>query len=456
MPLSDIVNITVVTTNPGITAPGFGIALLLSYSATWVERTRTYSSYAGVLSDFAATTPEAQAAATYFGQQPAPQTLMIGRGALPPTTTWTIALEVVAATGTVYKVRIRDGVTNTTFQYTVAPADTNDLIIAGLKAAYDALALTHFTSSIAGGAGSHVLVLAAATPANWIGIEVFDVSVGAVGGLLKLTEGGADPGVATDLAAVNNESQAWYGLLMLFKSQAIALATATWVEANGKFFDVASADTACATDADSGATDTCHQIKAAARARTAADFHPRNDEFFDVAKVGRWFPINPGRDNWRLKTLSGPTPVKFTATQIVNLKAKYAGWYYVIGAGNSGVNVVGGDGKVGANEYIDVVRFIDWYTINLQVDLFNVLYQNEKVPYTDGGIATIEAAIRARNELGILAGGIAATPAPTVLVPKAANVPTSDKANRVLNNVSTTWTLAGALNTLNPTVQVLF
>jgi hypothetical protein len=188
----------------------------------------------------------------------------------------------------------------------------------------------------------------------------------------------------------------------------------------------------------------------AARVRTAPMYHSRNYEFLDVARAARFFAVNPGSDNWIYKSMSGVTPVVFTEQQKTNMKAKMCSWYYTLG----GVNVIGGEGKVSSGEYIDVVRGLDWYEARLGERIVNRLLSADKIPYTDGGIAIIENEVRAQNKEGIAAGLIAADPAPTITVPKAADVDAGDKTSRTLNNVFTSWTLAGAIDKLTVNVNV--
>lgn len=516
MALSDLISIVVSKTNPGITAPGFGIPLYPSYSATWAERTRSYKTLSAVGTDFATTTVEYQMANAAFAQSPSPQSIMFGRCANKPTATWTIGVATVVA-AQAYKIRIRNLNVNSTATYTAQVSTTwtlstayvvgnvvtndtgklyictvagtsagsggptgtglaitdggvtwnyvgagstgvtsNDAIMEGLRLAYNALSITTFTAALSGSSGSKLLVLTSAAAGNWIGIEVYDALVNGVGGLLTLLEGGSDPGVSADLTAIANESGNWYEFNMPFKSNTIALAAATWIEANQRLMLVSSADSVCATHALSGATDTIANIMSAARARTACEFHPRNDEFLDVCIAARFLPIAPGRDNWRAKTLSGPTPVALTATMVTNILAKQAGWYYVMGAtGGTGVNIIGGQGTVSDNEYIDVIRGLDWYTINLQVDLVNLEIQNEKIPYTQQGIDKVEGVFRARNEIAITAGVIRNDPPPTYTFPTSLSVATADRAARLLQGVATTFYLAGAINNIAATVQVL-
>jgi hypothetical protein len=471
MPLSDIATVNITAQNPGLTLAGFGILLITSASATWLERTRTYNNITGVAGDFATTTVEYQAANAVFAQSPSVPTIMIGRLANKPTQTFTIAIATVVNTaGTPYKVRLNNlssgaaGAGQGVFAtFTTVGADTNDSIVTGLVSAINALALPGVTATATGSVGSKVVTITLSV-GSWLGVEVLDIAAGAIGGLMTLTETTADPGITADLTAINTESSVWYGLNILFKSAAIIAAAASFVESNTKLFTPATADTLVATQALGVGSDIAQTLKSASRLRTGVFFHPRNDEFADCAQMGRFFPKNPGSENWRMKSLSGVTTVAFSATQTTNLKAKYCNYYYALsGAGNSNaINVIGGNGLVAFNEYIDVIRFRDWYVATLQTALVNLEYNSDKIPYTDAGISQIENVVRATNTQGISAGGISATgipqgyttPGPVVIVPSANSVPTADKTSRTLNNVNTAWVLAGAINNITVNAQV--
>lgn len=472
MPLSDIANITITTQNPGLTLAGFGIPMLPTPNASWVERTRTYNNPTGVLADWATTTPEYQWANAVFAQSPTVPTIMIGRCANKPSQVFTIALSTVVSTaGTPYKVRLNNlssGATgagvgvNATF--TTVGSDTNDSIVAGIVSAINALALSGVTAASTGSVSSKVCTITLSTAGAWLGVEVFDISAGAVGGLMLLAETTADPGITADLTAINTESSVWYGLGLIFHSSALILAAAGFAESNTKLFVAVTSDTAVPTTADGGASDVAHALKAASRLRTAPFFHPRNDEFADAAEMGVFFPVNPGGDDWCMKSMSGPTPAKYTATQITNMSAKYCNWYYSLSGANTtnAINVIGGTGLVSFNEYIDVIRFRDWYAATLQTALVNYRYSVNKIPYTDPGIAGLENIVRQVNQQGIDAGGINPTaippgftkPGPQITVPLVANVPTADKTSRTLNNLNTAWVLAGAINKINVNVAV--
>lgn len=123
MPLSDIVNVVVTTQNPGVTAAGFGVPLIVSQNAGWVERTRVYTKASDVLADFAASTPEYNAASKIFAQSPAPTRIRIGRANTSPVTQrWSVAV-VVAVLSSVYKVRLANAAnTESLASYTAVAA----------------------------------------------------------------------------------------------------------------------------------------------------------------------------------------------------------------------------------------------------------------------------------------------------------------------------------------------
>ncbi|MCT9127509.1 DUF3383 domain-containing protein [Cupriavidus gilardii] len=111
-----------------------------------------------------------------------------------------------------------------------------------------------------------------------------------------------------------------------------------------------------------------------------------------------------------------------------------------------------------AGEWIDVIRFRDWLAEQIKINVVSALVNasaNGKVPFTDGGIAIVTTAMRKALDLGVARNGIAPEeldedgrkiPSYTISAPLSANVPFNDKANRVLNDVSFTARLAGAIH----------
>jgi hypothetical protein len=516
MSLADIVNVSFTLSNPGVTAAGFGIPLIVSHTAAWAERTRTYSSLTAVGADFGAATPEYLAAQKMFAQTTGLQKLMIGRAANKPTqqydvgtnsqvanavyklrvaadngssvftsqecdytataaaswaagTAYTQGQLVVNDTPAKYYICITSGtsagsggptgasadITDNTVHWMYAGASatvgttTNDAIVYGLKLLVDELTapVMPVATSLQGAVGAKTFRMTANAAGTYFAVEVLDMA------FLSVAQNHADPGIAADLAAIKLASSAWYGLVTLYNSSLLVQAAAAWVEANTKLYIVASSDSAIATVAYVAAgADVFNKLRDAAYARTGPAFHTAPDDFFDAAEIARWFPINPGGDNWIYKTLPGVTIKVYTDTMITNITAKYANYY----ADFAGVNAVQGSGLVSAHEYIDVIRFRDWYVARLQERVANLLLDAEKVPFTDAGIALMETQVKAQNTEGVRAGGIAPnspdTPI-TVTAPTVADISTADKQARWLKGVASGWTLAGAINKLSVNVE---
>ena len=95
--------------------------------------------------------------------------------------------------------------------------------------------------------------------------------------------------------------------------------------------------------------------------------------------------------------------------------------------------------------------------------MFVTLAKNEKVPFTNGGIAQIGAQVTAALQASVTDGLIASsrpnaitgdeeTPAFTVTVPNVADISAIDRAARIIpasNPISFEGTLAGAIHTVN-------
>ena len=451
-----IIDVTVVVQNPGVTAAGFGVPLILTPRATWTERTRVYKSIDAVLSDWAATTPEYFAAAACFAQDPAPSKIMIGRAIGVPTKIVDIAIEVVA-NSTVYALKCWKAGVLQVATYTSGAGATDVAIVAGLKAAFNALAAPDMGATAATVLyDTAKLRITADAPGNFFAVEPVNQSVpGALCTAMSIEETTANPATttATDLAAIKLESNDWYGLVLLDKSAAIVDDAAGWIENNTKIFVPAMIDSAIATDADSGATDEAHELKAASRKRTAVFFHPRAQEFADAAEEGAFFAIDPGSDDWTLKELSGVTDVRYTDTQTTNLTAKNCNWYQTMG----NLGSIGGEGMVASGQYIDVIRDVDqmcaWYQeaiVNLKLQLANM---GLKLPLTDAGILKVKAVLDAVNKKGVKAG-IVAEGTDSISVPKAADVSSTDKGTRTLPNCNISWELAGAIHHIKVNVAV--
>lgn len=259
--------------------------------------------------------------------------------------------------------------------------------------------------------------------------------------------------VENDLDAIEASNSDWYALASISRDFQTVLSIASWVEARVKLFGTTSSDpniiNLSASDDNSSIA---YELYSSGFVRTFLMYHQDSDDDYpECAWFGRVLPLEPGSETWKFKTLNSISYSNLSTTQSLNARNKKANTYEFIG----GVGITR-EGTISQGEFIDIIRGVDWLTARIQEFVYSVLVRNNKVPYTDSGIALIEAEVRRALELGISNDFIATTPQYTVTVPRASEVPPNDKANRVLNNVRFQATLAGAIHavTINGTVSV--
>lgn len=314
---------------------------------------------------------------------------------------------------------------------------TNDVICARLVQALNDVVGKNYTAVQTVGAGETDTVTITATAAgDWFSLEIADTVY------MSISQTHVDPGVATDLTAINLYDADWYSLdtSALGNSNAIVLAAAAWIEAVKKIYVPTLSDSAVITAAVLG-SDTADDLHTLAYARTGAIYHPSPASFAGAAWNGNVLPLDPGSETWKFKTLAGVAPTTFTATHRVNLRAKKCNFY----ERTAGINLTY-DGTTSDGNFIDVARGLDWLDNDMSSAVFEVLAGAPKVPFTNAGIALIEAAVRASLKRAesrtIIDAGW------TVTVPKVADVSAANKVIRNLPDVKFSATLAGAVHTV--------
>jgi len=434
--LTDYVTITITQNTVGITRAGFGVPMILSATAAYTERIRFYTDLASVAVDFAVTTSaEYLAANAMFSQNPAPPRIAIGRSALKPTQiTQLTAVNPTGNLNYVYKLTVRGkGFADTVVTFTSDGTPTDAEYAAGIVAALNGVASKNYTAT---GAASPVSVTGT-NPGDWFSIEVGDPAT------QKATMTHADPGVATDLAAIALENSSWYALYTLYNSKLYAIAAAGWIESAGlKIYVCESQDTNSITTAVTNG-ELLDTIKTNAYARTLGFYHPSPANMAGAALLGRCLPIDAGSVTFFGKTLAGVAPVNLTATHRQNLTDRRASSYETV----AGVNITFG-GQVGSTTtgFLDVRRDLDWLQDDMSKAVFGMIVGANKVLFTDAGIAMVETEVRGSLKRATDRGILAENPAFVVTVPAAADVDSGNKAARTLPNVKFSGTLAGAIH----------
>ena len=436
MPLSDIVNVTITRQTTAVSRAGFGTALVVGAHLAFVERLKYYSNQASVLLDFLDTDPIAKATADYFAQNPTPVRVAIGRRKADDPVTITVT---VAHDDTDYIVTIN----GTDFTFDSGTGATVTTIKAGLVAAINAGAEP--VTATSGTAG--VLTLSADVANTPYSLSVSPTASIAVSAL-TITET-----IGTTMTAIKDEQPDFYGIVLADRTQATVELLAAWVETQKYIFLTASSESDIVdVAASSDTTSIAAKLKAQSYARSGCIYSAGADtEYPDAALFGVILPKDPGSYTAMFKTLASITVDLLTDTQSTNALAKNCNVYQEIG----GVSIVR-EGKVAEGEYIDIIVFVDWLQARMTERLYSRFVNLPKIPFTDAGIGIVEADIKAQLQEGVNRGGLSASPAFTVTVPKAIDVSSADKIARLLPDVSFLAYLAGAIHstTINGVVTL--
>lgn len=431
--LEQIFDISISTSAESLSLASFGKPLLLACEvpAGFTDRAREYGSTSEMLSDGWTTAHDAYRMATVLkAQNPCPDTFLIGRRANKRAQTVSFTVTAAAAIeGQTTKLTVN----GTELSRTAPAASSVSAEATAWAALVDALALVTCTAS---GAKFTIVTTAAGQLTEFGG---FDHS------LLNCEDETADPGIVADLAAIAAEDNSFYQILYDGCGKAEWVAAAAWCESNRRFQDHAFSDSNI-LDASNTTTNVWSVTASGSYAYSSPGFDTEIGTHLAVGRVGKCLPYDPGSETWSLKTISAVSSREYRAGQRASMNAK-KGWYYTTIAGVG--NTMSGDlGDTGFGEWKDVVRFMDWLRQDMQASFYTAVKSyGPKMPFTDDGIAGVELAIRASIGRGQAVGGIAATPEPTYVFPRASSFTPTQKQTRKYSGLKWGATLAGAIHT---------
>lgn len=445
--LDRIVKVDISLDTTGVSTEGFSTILCVGPHLHSLPRVSTYTAADQMLDDgFSADDPLYKMVSDAFSQTPSPAAVKVGRRQVNSCTVTVAQLGATSAyTLTVSGYGDDGNVTEKTYSYTNDEGSSDD-VLQGLSTAVTGDENALLSASYSDG----VLTLQAKDPSKPFALKVSS--------MLSVELGSVTESVAQTMAAVMNSDSDFYGVAFTSKEQDDVLAMAEWAESAGKLYGTSfGGDTVKNSEM---TTDTGSQLKAKNYYRTFWFYHSVENEYPEVAVMARCFAVDPGGETWALKKLAGITVDPLTETEFNAITGKNGNTFELF----RNVSVTQ-NGKVAAGEWIDIIRFRDWLEEEIKTNVFNLLINRDKVPYTDAGIAAIESRIREALELGQSRGGIAPTEYDedgnqnlgyTISVPLAANISANTKANRELTDVTFTARLAGAIHVVDITGSLTY
>jgi hypothetical protein len=284
-----------------------------------------------------------------------------------------------------------------------------------------------------GAGGTGVLTLSASVSAYSLlhvsGIDGFDFQ-----------DRTANPGIATDLSAIEAEDGDFYGLLIDSNSEAEIAAAAAWAEARTVIFGASSMDSIVL---DSGTTtDIFSDLETAGYNRAYGIYTVNTGQYSAARWMGKMLPQDPGSATWAFQKLSGNDAAVLTGGEQTALDGKKANYYHSV----AGVSITR-NGWASSGLYIDIQWGVDWLKDNIQTRLFQLLVDRPKLPFTQSTAdlirAELLAALLEAQRNGIVAPDTEDQPW-VVTVPPPGDVSALDRAARIWSDCEFSAYLAGA------------
>lgn len=443
MDISKIIDISVSVEGPGISKPGFGEALLYGYSTVLpasapVQRISTATWSVDMLAlGFVESDPQYLAAQILASQNPKPRSFKVCRATQTPADhdvdlTVTTAAEGEVITVTIYGEDPASAgtITSEVYTRTVPAASTTTAEATAVAALITAGKWGAAGDITAVGSGAVVQIRGAV---GFVGkILYYDV----VNNLL-VDDVTAARTVGTDLNTIIAYDPDWYTLVPCDAGTLDQQACSTWAEGqDNKTCFIHSQD----SDIWNAGTGIMATLSAANSQETVGVTTKESLHRMPAAAMaGRILAKNPGESQLAFKTLTGVLPSSYTTAESDNAHDSYCNTYE--GVSIAGVEVVQGTlfggWSLGSSEtFFDTIRLRDAMVVEVQTELLSLQVSSEKIPYSDAGIATIQASIleALRRFEGENAGFVPGSS--FCNVPTAASMSDANRAARRITGVS--------------------
>lgn len=414
LPVQTVVNVTVNMAQVAASKRDFSVAMIVGDSniIDTNERMRLYTDIDSVASDFGTTAPEYLAAVAYFSQVPSPARCYIGRWA--KTATSGILKGKILGTAD-QNIELFKAITNGGFSVNIDGSlktlsaidlqnETNlNGVASKIQAALDSAGTCVWNGqqfviqSLSTGSTSTVTSVSSTQLSQLMGLDSGTTSV---------------PGIAAEtlLDAVTilaDMSDDWYGLLPVADTDDQSLEdVADFIAATStaRIAGFTLPDTNVLNP--SVDTDLASVLKSKTNNRVFNQYSSFNP-YAACAAFGRGFTVNFEGQNTtitlKFKQETGIEPEILTATQANTLKNKNCNVF----AQYANDTAIIQEGVMAGGWFFDERVGLDWLANAIQTDLWNLFYQNGKIPQTDPGVNRMVAVIESGLNQGVTNGLIA-------------------------------------------------
>lgn len=423
-----VVDVEVTLGTQPIDTVGFETPMFLAVHNNFPERVRFYGSLESLVGDgFAVGSAAYQFASNVFAGSFAASLVGIGRMSL--------ASSRVDFTGTVNEERV---VVNITINGTIKAVTI--LLQVGNTPGQVASALATGINDDADLAGR---VVATVENSTVVVIQSAErVSIGKGEGTYKIVNTSAET-VATALPQVLAENHNWYFLSHEQRSDADIVAAAEFAQANYKLhvYNSSDSDALAAANQSASVFDTLKSLGYNSLGTYDKD---ADVEYTEGSVIGAMAANDPSYgDSIHLKTMPGMAPSTISETQRMNAWGRNANIYRAMYGTNSYI-----EGRTSSGQYVDVIRFSHWLKFRMEESVFGYMKrrsdQGQSMKMSDEDLPVLRSILFNNPiNIGIRNGGILTgydsvnrvSYDPIITIPRRAEIPTNDLANRILRDV---------------------
>ena len=428
MGIENYIDVIITRETQGVSRATFDIPLILAPVSEFYERTRQYSSISAISDDFDTTDVVYLMAQKVFSQSPHPRIIKVGRKYANVNAKQTLTPDLAPTAGTF----------TITLGTETTAAIAYDANAAAIKAALELLtAIT--TVTVTGTMATAVVIEFTGADINkhFATMSVTETLTTTTSVAVTVQQyGSAVESYTTAINAIKNYDNAWYMLLADTRVKADVKEIAAVVQALRKIYMPKSEDTDVPTAV---GTDVASELKAANYTRTALAFSEQTNHQFDCGFVGLMITKEPGTSTWAYKQLEGITSDEYTDSERAIILSKNANIFHE----QAGVDITE-QGRTAQGEWIDIIIGIDWIQARIEEECFGALVNVEKIPFTDTGIGVVvgivSAVLNEAYKKGIVKDDY------TVSAPLASEVSDTDKAARLLPDVTFSANMQGAIH----------
>jgi hypothetical protein len=464
---------------PLVSAAAFGKCLVITNSVllTTTSRVKIFTTLAEVGEFFGTSSEEYNAADAYFNQDPflanKPEDLYFGRyanaataavlecGNAPLTTiaTWQAIID-----GTL-SITIDGGVVDLTglnFATATSLDDVATIIDTALAANGDCYYIGgrfNFNSPTTGATSLITLLSDEGTGTDISGTGFLDgdtAKSATVPGGSILSQGQIAESFTTAIAAIENVNNDWYAMsaVRAFRDVSDTESMADAIESRRKMFLIATNDSNTLTSGDTSSFS--YYLKNANYSRSSCIYHDNVGLYPDMSWLGQQLPKDVGSTNWAYKTLAGIAegaasnidPVSLTEAQKnAALSVNCNIYTTILGVDSTYFGTMGGGRNADKEgEYIDIIRNIDFLQARVEEGLFSLLVEKEIVPYTNGGISTVDNRLKSLLDTYGVKQGILTQGTVETSFPKRSETTSANREDRLLPSGTFTGALQGGIN----------